>query len=184
MSNMLAPNKIQVIDENIIGSLNGGRLADVLKFSDAVFVKDYGFNSGLKTISLNSTQSEQALVLIDGVKLNGQDNAQYDIGLLQVDDITKIEISNGGSSALYGSEAIGGVINIITKKNNSNKPYGFELKGMLASYGIKKIFVKAFQHFNKNGKNFIDYNIAYSNESGKNNYEYHFYEFVLICLGL
>src|SRR5438128_6523438 len=71
MSNMLAPNKIQVIDENIIGSLNGGRLADVPKFSDAVFIKDYGFNSGLKTISLNSTQSEQALVLIDGVKLNG-----------------------------------------------------------------------------------------------------------------
>jgi len=176
MSNLWAPNKIQVIDEKHIGSLNGGRLADVLKFSDAVFVKDYGFNSGLKTISLNSTQSEQALILVDGVKLNGQDNAQYDIGLLQVDDISRIEISNGGSSALYGSEAIGGVINLITKKFELTKPFGFELKGMYASYGIKKVYVKALQQFKKNGRDFINYDIAYSYESGKNDYKYKFFD--------
>ena len=175
MSMLFAPNKIQVIDEKQIGSLNGGRLADVLKFSDAVFVKDYGFNSGLKTISLNSTQSEQALILVDGVKLNGQDNAQYDIGLLQVQDISRIEISNGGSSALFGSEAIGGVINIITKKYELTKPFGLELKGMYASYGIKGLYLKALQQIKKNGRDFINFDAAYSYESGKNNYEYHFF---------
>ncbi len=175
MSNIFAPNKVQVLNEKLINSVNGGRLADVLKFSDAVFIKDYGFNSGLKTISLNYTQSEQALILLDGVKLNGQDNSQYDVGLIQVDDISRIEISNGGLSALYGSQAIGGVINITTKKTNLNHPFIIELKGMYGSYGIKKIYLKASQVFTKNGNKFIDYNASFGGEYGKNNYDYHFF---------
>jgi vitamin B12 transporter len=181
-SMLLAPNKIQVLDEKLIGSVNGSRLSDVLVLSDAVFIKDYGFNSGLKTISLNSTQSEQTLILLDGVKLNGQDNSQLDISLLQLDDISRIEISSGGLSALYGSEAIGGVINILTKKNDLNKPLGIELKGTYGSYGLKKIYGKVFQQFNKKGKRFIDYNISYSNESSKNNYEYNYFNGITTVL--
>lgn len=172
---LLAPNKIQILDEKLISSANGSRLSDVLAFSDAVFIKDYGFNSGLKTISLNSTQSEQTLILLDGVKLNGQDNSQLDISLMQLDDISRIEISSGGLSALYGSEAIGGVINILTKKNSLNKPFGFELNGTYGSYGLKKVYAKVFQQITGKGKKFIDYDIAYSNESAKNNYDYNYF---------
>lgn len=108
MTNALAPNKIQVFDESLIQSLNGSRLQDVLVLGDALFIKDYCFNSGSKTISLNSTQSEHTLVLIDGVRLNSRQNAQFDLSLLNLDNVSSIEVSKGGSSALYGSEAIGG----------------------------------------------------------------------------
>src|SRR3990172_10008598 len=97
MTNSLASNKIQVLDELFITSLNGGRLSDALDFCDAMFIKDYGFNSGIKTISLNSTQSEHTLVLIDGVRLNSLQNAQVDLSLFDLDNVLGIEISKGGS---------------------------------------------------------------------------------------
>jgi len=175
-SQLLAPNKIQVLSNKFLNSINGSRLSDALSLSDAVFIKDYGFNSGLKTVSLNSTQSEQTLVMIDGIKLNGQDNSQFDLELLQLDDISKIEISDGGLSALYGSDAIGGVINIITGNDESDKPFGFELNGTVGSYGLKKIYLKSSQSFMRNRKKFISYSVAYSSESAKNNYDFNYFD--------
>ncbi|MGH2574151.1 MAG: TonB-dependent receptor, partial [Ignavibacteria bacterium] len=100
-SALLSSNKVQVLNEAYISRLNGGKLSDALSFSDAVFIKDYGFNSGLKTISLNSTQSEHTLILLDGIKLNSQQNSQFDLGLLQLDEVSAKEISKGGASSLY-----------------------------------------------------------------------------------
>ncbi len=175
-SRLLAPNKIQVLDSVFLNSINGIRVSDALGLSDAVFIKDYGFNSGLKTVSLNATQSEQTLVMLDGIKLNGQDNSQFDLELIPLDDISRIEISDGGLSALYGSDAIGGVINIHTNGENSGKPFGFELKGDVGSYGLKKIYMKSSQNFMRNGKKFMAYSVAYSNESADNNFDYYYFD--------
>lgn len=171
MSAKYSPNKIQLLNEDYIAKLNGSRLSDALSFSDAVFVKDYGLNSGLKTISLNSTQSEQTVVLLDGVKLNSSENSQFDISLIQLDDISRIEISKGGSSALYGSEAIGGVINIITK-DNVNKKFSTELKTELGSYGLKKFFVRASQNLSPS----LKYKLSLANESASNKYNYYYFD--------
>src|SRR3970040_325504 len=76
MSKMLAPNKIDILDEKVISKVNGNKLSDAINFTSSIFIKDYGFNSGLKTIALNSTQSEQTLVLLDGVKLNNKQHEQ------------------------------------------------------------------------------------------------------------
>lgn len=171
MSVKYSPNKIQLLNEDIIAKLNGSRLSDALYFSDAIFIKDYGSNSGLKTISLNATQSEQTMILLDGVKLNNNENSQLDVSLLQLDDISRIEISKGGSSALYGSEAIGGVINIITQENN-NRKFSSELKSELGSYGMKKFYLKASQKLSESFK----YKISFANESALNEYDYYFYD--------
>ncbi len=172
MTNAEAPNKIQVIDENVILKMNGSRLPDILNMSDAVFIKDYGFNSGSKTISLNATQSEHTLILIDGIRLNSRQNAQYDLSLLDMDNVSRIEISKGGSSALYGSEAIGGVINIITKQFYSTHPIGFNFKVGVGSYGYRKFFGKFSHSFEPANFKKITYNLSYSDERAKNNYDY------------
>ncbi len=170
MTKILAPNKIQVLDEKVLSSINGSRLPDALELSDALFIKDYGFNSGIKIISLNSTQSEHTLILIDGIRLNSRQNAQVDLSLYDLDNASRIEISKGGSSALYGSEAIGGVINIITRNDNLLKPFGVSFKADLGSYGLRKFFGKFSHKLNKN----IAYDLSFSDERAKNNYEFKF----------
>ena len=139
---LLSPNKIQVLNDNYFSTLNGDKLTDALAYADGTFIRDYGFNSGLKTVTLNSTQTEHTLILYNGVRLNSQQNSQFDIGLLPLDDISKIEISKGGASSLYGTEAIGGVVNILTGNNNINKPVGFEFKSELGSYGFNRFYIK------------------------------------------
>lgn len=173
MTTSLAPNKIQVIDSKLLGSLNGSRLYDALETSDALFIKDYGFNSGIKIITLNSTQSEHTLILLDGIRLNSRQNAQTDLSLYDLDNACRIEISKGGSSAIHGSEAIGGVINIITDEAKSAEFFGIMLKAGVGSYGLKKFYGKISHGF-KLGQKQLFYNVSYMDERAKNNYKYRF----------
>ena len=170
---MNSPNKIQVINKEFIKKINGNQLADVLKIADGVYVKDYGFNSGLKTLSVNSTQSEQTLLIYNGMRLNSRQNSYFDTGLLRLDDVASITISKGGSSALYGSDAIGGVINIITtgSEQTDKRKFGFESKAGIGSYGIKNIYGKISYN---SGKNYSFY-ASYLHEASDNKYEYNYY---------
>lgn len=173
MKNSEAPNKIQVINAELLKRINGSRLPYALSLSDAVFIKDYGFNSGTKTISLNATQSEHTLVLIDGIRLNSRQNAQYDLSLFDLEDIERIEISKGGSSALYGSDAIGGVINIITSRD-AIKPFSFNVKAETGSFGYRKFYGKLSQNFNFGLAENISYNISASDERAENKFKFNF----------
>jgi vitamin B12 transporter len=173
---LLSPNKVQVIGQNYFAGLNGDKVSDALGFADGTFIRDYGFNSGLKTVTLNSTQTEHTLILYNGVRLNSHQNSQFDIGLLQLDDISRIEISKGGASSLYGTEAIGGVVNIITGGNPISKPFGFDLKSELGSYGFNRFFIRGSNAIKTGKKSLIDLSYSFSNEQAKNNYEYSYFD--------
>lgn len=175
MSPILAPNKIQIINNKMIAGLNGDKLSDLLAISDAVFIKNYGFNSGLQTISINSTQSEHALVLLNGVKLNSPQNAQFDASLLMLNDIERVEISTGGASSLYGSEAIGGVINIISGKNNFTKPFNFDISNTAGSYGFNKLYLSGASRLKLPGHN-LNVSFSYANENSRNDYDYYYFD--------
>jgi outer membrane cobalamin receptor len=84
--------------------------------SDLVVVNDYGPVGATKTASVRGSTSDQVLVLLDGVRLNSSRDGSVDLSTIPVEIIDHIEVVRGGESALYGSSAIGGVINIITKK--------------------------------------------------------------------
>jgi vitamin B12 transporter len=83
------------------------------------WISDYG-SGGLKNISLRGAGSERTLILVDGKRVGTNEN---DIGDIPSNIIKKIEIVEGGQSALYGMDAIGGVVNIITKRPLSEKPF-------------------------------------------------------------
>lgn len=69
-------------------------------------------------IQLNGLNNDYILIMIDGKRMNGEVGGQNDLNLLNPANIERIEIVKGAASSLYGSDAIAGVINIITKKHH------------------------------------------------------------------
>ncbi|MEN2400409.1 TonB-dependent receptor [Flavobacterium sp. MC2016-06] len=72
--------------------------------------------SGFEGIQMQGLDAAYTMILIDGVPLVGRSSGVLDLSRVSVGNIERIEIVKGASSALYGSEAMGGVINVITKK--------------------------------------------------------------------
>ena len=68
------------------------------------------------SITMQGMDAKYVLILIDGERIAGEINGDIDYSMLNLENIDRIEVIKGASSSLYGSNAIGGVINIITKK--------------------------------------------------------------------
>ena len=106
------PLPAQVVSRKEINAINSVRLTDILnEQTGLITVPDFGGGEG---IQLQGLDSQYTLILIDGVPLVGRSAGTLDISRLTVGNIKQIEIVKGASSSLYGSEALGGVINIIT----------------------------------------------------------------------
>lgn len=88
------------------------------------------------TVFLRGGGPEHVLVMIDGVKVNSTTTGSFDFSGLNVDDIERIEIVKGPQSTIYGSEAMAGVINIITKKGAGRPHLDLSIEG--GSYGTYK----------------------------------------------
>ena len=111
-----SPRTISVISAQQIADSGASEVAQVINGQPGVVVNDYGPTGALKTVSLRGSTSSEVLVLLDGIRLNSSVNGEVDLSSVPMEIIDHIEIVRGGESSLYGSSAIGGVINIITKK--------------------------------------------------------------------
>lgn len=90
---------------------------EVLRDEPALDVVRSGGPGGSTSIFIRGADSDQTLVLIDGIEVNDPIfNRAFDFANLSVDNIERIEVLRGPQSTIYGSDAMGGVINIITKK--------------------------------------------------------------------
>lgn len=104
---------------------------DVLRGVPGITVVQTGGLGSYTSVFIRGAESYHTLVMIDGVEMNDPMSATrtFDWAHLLVDDIEKIEIVRGPQSTLYGSDAIGGVINIITKKGKEKPIIGAILEG-------------------------------------------------------
>lgn len=110
-----APVQTEVISGKALRDFAGRDIEDVLSSlsSSITFSRsDMGNN-----IKINGLKNDYILILIDGKRMNGDIGGQNDLSRINLHNIQRIEIVKGAASSLYGSDAIAGVINFITKKN-------------------------------------------------------------------
>ncbi len=111
-----APVQTEVITARMLRNFGGKSLQDIL----AGLTASFAFNEDDmgSQMQLNGLGNDYILVLIDGKRIHGDVGGQNDLSLIDPHNIEKIEIVKGASSALYGSDAIAGVINVITKRHD------------------------------------------------------------------
>ncbi len=110
-------------------------VADILARTPGVVLSRNGGPGEATALSIRGAETDQTVVLIDGVKVNdpSQIGNGYDFANLLAGDISRIEVLRGAQSTLYGSEAIGGVVNIIT--NDATRPLQGDVQAEGGSYG-------------------------------------------------
>ena len=117
------PASVEIFDEERIEKSGAANAFDVLQNTLGVFTQSQGFNGtsmGTMTSKVAIRGVEKGtLVLVNGVPMNL--DGKYHLDDIPTESIERIEVVRGGGSVLYGSEATGGVINIITKKKFKNK---------------------------------------------------------------
>lgn len=126
-----------IITKEEIEKMNAHFVTEVLRTIPGIYVKQSGGPGKQASVFLEtSTKSGDLLVMIDGIKVNSPTTGGFDFSSLSVDEIERIEIVKGPQSTLYGSEAMAGVINIITKKGRGKPKINLSLES--GSYGTYK----------------------------------------------
>lgn len=110
-----APVQTEVINQRMLKNFSGKSIDEIL----SSLTSSFSFNEDDmgSQMQMNGLGNSYILVLIDGKRIHGDVGGQNDLSLIDPQNIEKIEIVKGASSALYGSDAIAGVVNIITKKH-------------------------------------------------------------------
>ena len=126
---------ITVIGSQDIQRANPVSMVDVLRRVPGLDISETGGPGSSAVIRIRGANAGQTLVLLDGVRLNdpSQGSGEFDTSMIAPGLIDRIEVLRGPQSALYGSDAIGGVINIITKKGRGTPLFGVQVEA--GSYG-------------------------------------------------
>jgi len=112
-----SPDSITVVTREEIDNLQARTVADVLDTVPGVSVSRSGQPGAQTSVFLRGANSGQTLVLVDGVRANNAFGGRFDFANLTVDNVERIEVVRGPQSTRYGSDALGGVINVVTRKS-------------------------------------------------------------------
>lgn len=115
----------------------GHTVGEVLQSNTSVYFNSYDGITGPQIASIRGSNVDQVLVLLDGLRLNTAQGGGIDLNLLPVAALERIEIVRGGHSALTGSDAVGGAIQLITRETTAAKGFLYGMNTSLGSFGMQ-----------------------------------------------
>ncbi|PMH45420.1 ligand-gated channel [Vibrio sp. 10N.286.49.B3] len=118
VKDVIAPMTV-VTKEEII-QIQAKNMTDILRLQPGIEVASNGGLGQNASIFMRGTNSDHVLVLIDGFRMNSSIKSAVNINQIPVSQIERIEIIRGSGAVMYGSDAVGGVINIITRTSFDN----------------------------------------------------------------
>jgi vitamin B12 transporter len=124
-----ATTSISVISAENIRAQQAETVLEALRNVPGLDVVQTGSRGANTAIFIRGSESDQVLVLIDGVEVNSTTVGAFNFAHLTTENIERIEILRGAGGTLYGSQAIGGVINIITKRGRGPLELGLSAEG-------------------------------------------------------
>jgi len=143
---------ITVIGKETLSRSQGKTLSQVLNEQAGITVNGALNNPGtVQTVYMRGANSGRALILIDGLPVNdpSQINNEFDLNLIQLNEVERIEIARGAQSTLYGSDAVTGVINIITTNKEKKKPVQVKAGVSGGNLGMLRTNLQLFGKINK-----------------------------------
>ncbi len=111
-----APVKVEVLNGDYFEGQQYQDLSQGVQDIPGVSVANTARNAGSASALIQGFGENSVLVMIDGVPVSQNSSFGFDLSQISTSDIEKVEVIKGGASALYGSQAMGGVINILTKR--------------------------------------------------------------------
>jgi len=130
-----APGRVTVLGARTLDATASRSVADVLAARAGAFVRRYG-PGGLATLALRGANASQTLVLLDGFRIADPQLGQIDLSLLPAVLLASVEVAHGGGSALYGSDAVGGIINLHSLR--AAGPPALRFEGAVGAYGARQ----------------------------------------------
>lgn len=132
------PVSMTVVTADEIKKSGAATVAEAVRLAAHTAVIEYGGAGAGKTLSIRGASFSEVLILLDGIRINSARDSGVDLSSIPVtiDDIERIEIIRGGASALYGPDAVGGVVNIVTKKAKGNFS---RIGGTVGSHGFDQL---------------------------------------------
>jgi len=153
-------NKEVVSAQSLSKETNAEDMAEALKAIPGVYIR-----SG--QINIRDATSNKILILMDGQRMNNAQSGGYDVTTIPIDAIETVEVLRGGNSARYGADAVGGVVNFITKKAKEESKMDI---GLRATYGS---FNSQFYNvYTSNTLDDFNYYLSYKRRQSDGDYKY------------
>ncbi|MGI9534216.1 MAG: TonB-dependent receptor plug domain-containing protein [Thermodesulfobacteriota bacterium] len=138
--------------------------SELINLSPGVTVRDFGGFGQLKTVSIRGSSNDQVVIMLDGIRINNSLGGGVDLSTIPAGYIERIEVVRGGSSAVAGTDAIGGLINIITKKT------GEPFTSAYATYGSFNTFLINAANAGKIGN--LEYLLSFNHAQTDGDFEF------------
>lgn len=129
----LIGSSITAIDSRDMADREIRTVSDVLRDVPGIAVSRAGAAGGTTQVRIRGSEGNHVLVLIDGIKASDPHQGEFDWATIIADDAARVEVLRGQQSSLYGSDAIGGVINYITL--SGREAPGIRVRGEGGSFG-------------------------------------------------
>ena len=157
----------EILDPLRIRKSNGNTAGEIIESTGSVFMKNYGSVAGMQMPSIRGSNSDQVLVVMDGQKINSAMGGGVDMNNFPVEVLEKIEVIRGGNSALWGSDAIGGVIHPFSKNSIIPNDLSYGINSTIGSFGTQGLHIYGMQNVG-----LLSYFISYNRMKSKGDFEY------------